>query len=120
VDAIFSEPFLPESWAQGIESEITSDIYGDSYEKNQNTTINDIIGNGGYTPIVVDLIDDYNQRAKKGSAFPIDRVKGYTLKQLEDVLYDAYTWNKWRDKIKSKYPDNSTKGYVDELFKNYK
>lgn len=66
------------------------------------------------------MMDNYNQRDKKGSAFPIDRVKGYTLKQLEDVLYDAYTWNKWRDKIKSKYPDNSTKGYVDELFKNYK
>jgi len=121
VDAIFSEPFLPESWAQGIESEITSDIYGDSYEKNQSTTIKDILGNGGYTPIVVDLIDDYNQRAEMyDNAYPIDRVKGYTLKQLEDALYDAYLWKSWKEKIESKYPVNPTRIYLNELFENYK
>lgn len=121
VDAIFSEPFLPESWAQGVESEITSDVYNDSYQKDQSRTISQIKGNGGYTPIVIDMIDNHNQRDYYGStAYPIDRVSGYTLKQLEDALYGAYTWSAWRDKIRSKYPSNSSRTFLNELFSNYK
>jgi len=120
VDAIFSEPFLPESWAQGVGVKITTDTYGYDWNTWQAKTTSSLKSNGGYTPIVWDMMDDYNQRDKKGSAYPIDRVKNYTLNQLEGALYGTNTWNGWRDNIKSKYPDNSTKDYLIELFKNYK
>ncbi len=65
------------------------------------------------------MIDNFDQRSKYGNAFPIDRVTGYTLKQLEDALYNGNTWSAWRDKIKSDY-DNPTEIYINELFSNYK
>lgn len=68
---------------------------------------------GGY-----DMIDDFNQRAEYSSSYPIDRVENYTLKQLEDALVGAKSWNQWRDNIKSKY-SNSTEIHLDELFNNW-
>ncbi|MDT0642187.1 hypothetical protein RM553_05010 [Zunongwangia sp. F363] len=68
---------------------------------------------GGY-----DMIDDFNQRVNYGSAYPIDRVENYTIKQLESALIDAKSWLQWRDNIKSKY-SNSTEIYLDELFNNW-
>lgn len=121
VESIFSEPFLPESWAQGVESVITSNIYNIPWVQDQDLAINDIKGNGGYTPIVWDMIDEYNQREKLGSEYPIDNVSGYTLKQLEDALYisGSNSWFGWKENIKSKY-DNNTEKHLNALFSNYK
>jgi len=119
VDAIFSEPFLPESWAQGVEAVITSNIYGNVWVQDQNIPLNGIIGNGGYTPIVWDMIDTVNQRAISGIALPIDNVSGYTLKQLEDALYGNYTWSSWRNAIRDNNV-NPTEDNLTELFGNYK
>jgi hypothetical protein len=121
VDAIFSEPFLPESWAQGVEAYITSKIYGDSpkYEWDQDKYLSSILGNGGYTPIVWDLMDDYNQKIEENVLCPVDNVKGYTLNQLESALYTNYTWKNWKNAIKSNF-DNPTENKLDELFGQYK
>ena len=117
VDAIFSEPFLPESWAQGVEAVITSNIYGNVWEQDQDLSLNRILG--GYTPIVWDMIDTVNQRTDGGVGFPIDNVSGYTLKQLEDALYGNYTWSSWRNAIKDNYV-NPSEVNLTELFGNYK
>jgi hypothetical protein len=119
IDAIFSEPFLSESWALGVESVITSHIYGNTWEQNQNATLNDILGNGGYTPIVWDMIDNFNQRGVYGNNYPIDRVAGYALSQLENALRNNTTWEAWRNAIREMY-DNPTEVYLNELFANYK
>jgi hypothetical protein len=34
--------------------------------------------------------------------YPIDRVSGYTIKQLQDAQL-ARLWNDWKDNIKTKY-----------------
>lgn len=65
------------------------------------------------------MIDDFNQRQFYNSvSYPIDRVNGYTLKQLEQSLIGAKYWNEWRDNLKNKY-DNPTEQFVDELFNNW-
>jgi hypothetical protein len=119
VDAIFSEPYLPESWAQGVEAVITSNIYKTNWEQCQDYRISEILGNGGYTPIVWDMLDDFNQRKQYGNSFPVDNVNGYTLKQLEGALYNCFNWVGWRENIKSKY-NNISEDYINELFSNYK
>ena len=72
-----------------------------------------------YTSAGYDMIDDVNQRNKYGSDYPIDRVRGYTIKQLEGALVGAKSWNQWRDNIKNRY-NNATENYLDELFNNWK
>ena len=119
VDAIFSEPFLPESWAYGVESVITSNTYGNNWYQDQGIPLSSILGNGGYTPIVWDMIDNFNQRTNYGVAYPIDNVSDYSLTQLENALYNNNTWTSWRDAIINNY-DNPSESYLNELFGNYK
>jgi hypothetical protein len=76
-----------------------------------------IAGNRYYTSAGYDMIDNYNQRVN-GSIYPIDRVNGYTINQLEQALIGARTWWQWRDNIKNKY-NNPTEIYLDELFNNW-
>ena len=116
VDAIFDSPFLPESWAVGVETKITHDVYG-SYNTRQSETIEDM--SDGYTCIVWDLMDNVNQYGTN-SNYPNDKVTGYTLSQLEDALPGSLgSWWRWRDRIKEKY-DNSTEDHLDELFQSFK
>lgn len=63
------------------------------------------------------MIDNFNQRSF-GNAYPIDRVPGYTINQLENALNGANSWWKWRDNIKSQY-FNTTENSLDELFNNW-
>ena len=48
----------------------------------------------------------------------LDRVSGYTVKQLEDGLRGAKSWTDWRNNIKARH-NNSTESFVDELFNNW-
>ena len=69
----------------------------------------------GYTSIVWDMIDTYNQR-NDGQLFPEDKVENYTLSQLEQALtYSPASWWGWRDEIKNRF-DNPTEIYLDKLF----
>jgi fibrillarin-like rRNA methylase len=65
----------------------------------------------------MDLIDDQSndgnvngKNSKEG-----DKVSGYTIRQIEDKLNGARSWNAWRDKLKQ--INNSTKNGIDALFK---
>jgi hypothetical protein len=74
--------------------------------------------NNSYTSAGYDMVDTDNQRALYGSSYPMDRVSGYSIKQLEDALKGAKSWWAWRDNIKNKY-NNPTEKYLDELFNNW-
>ena len=94
-------------------------------------------------PLFIDCIDDINQREEISFLYPIDRVSGYTLAQIESVLYWSYQqlspvavidpigiadpigliYNSFglriiRNNLKSMY-NNPTSEYIDELFDNY-
>ena len=126
---------LLETWARTVEIMFSLKRYRDdagnpnyeygnsdrrNYRNLQNLRILDEIH---YTSAGYDMIDNINQRSDtnfgNGSkSYPIDRVEGYTLKELESALVDARYWNQWRDNIISKY-DNSTERYLTELFNNW-
>jgi hypothetical protein len=125
LDALTSDPKSPESWAVGVEWQVTNDVYDRElygvYEKRyQDMTISDIKKNEGYTPLVIDLIDTKNQKEIKGSSiYPDDKVSGYTLSELEKALPSALgSWWRWRTRIKEKY-NNPTEKHVDYLFRTY-
>lgn len=124
---------LLETWPTTVEILLTLDWYktkfnNPNYSVYQNIANNNyrnnyqtktISSDNSYTPIGYDMTDNLNQRSFYNNiSYPIDRVNGYTIKQLEQALIGARYWNAWKDNIKSKY-DNSTEIYLDELFNNY-
>lgn len=129
LDWTFGDPRLPESWAVGVEWKITNDIYRDAYNSGniysnfyQNYTITQISEESeGYTPLVIDLIDDHNQQEYfNNTNYPNDEVYGYTLSQIESALPGPLeSWWVWRDNIIRDY-ENPTENKVDYLFQTYK
>ena len=75
-----------------------------------------------YTPIVVDLIDEENQRNTRGhngsADWPIDRVNGYTISQIETSFKKSKTWTEWRTNLFNDHT-NSTENSLQELFDNW-
>jgi hypothetical protein len=116
-----------ETWATTVEILFAINRYKDKfgqpnyeyYFKNwQKRTIN---ATNFYTSAGYDMIDNINQRfdiSPPSSLRPIDRVYGYTVKQLEDGLRGATSWHGWRNNIKAS-TNNPTENFVDELFNNW-
>lgn len=145
VDWIFRKALMPESWASCVEHVITSDIYSatsySDWNNKQNESYDDF--SDGYTPLFIDLIDNINQRQDRQNRgftdfmdYPIDRVDGYTLSQLETILdrtyidlgiysasqletiYESFAISIYKNKLRDTYV-NSTEGFINELFSNY-
>jgi len=132
---------LMETWAKTIELKFLYHRYQNKYNKSDygysNSSYNynysyikdsrrGITNSGNnphliYTSAGIDMIDDENQRADtRGNInYTQDRVKGYTINQLENAMINATSWNEWKENIKSKYPSNPTRIYLDELFANW-
>ncbi|MCF6297533.1 MAG: hypothetical protein L3J08_06065 [Flavobacteriaceae bacterium] len=127
IDRLADDPFLPESWATGVEYVIIERVYPKQvygiydFDYQQQRTLRYIqTSSQGYTPIVIDMIDSFNQ-STVNSARPNDRVSGYTLGQLEDALPGALgSWWRWRTKIKEKYNNPTENKELDYLFKEYR
>ncbi|NLL13236.1 MAG: hypothetical protein GX267_07520, partial [Fibrobacter sp.] len=79
---------IKESWAVAVSYFLTSSNYSlpintyDYWYTKQNFTSS---SNSEYTPLIIDLIDSYNQRTRS-SSFLDDPVSGYTLQQIEGIL----------------------------------
>lgn len=119
---------LLETWARTVEIAITLDRYrnrfglgtgGYDYGFFVNFQDYSIAANNYYTSAGWDMIDNVNQRVFYGDAtYPIDRVSGYTITQLEQALKGAKSWWQWRDNIYKSY-NNSTRNNLEELFNNW-
>lgn len=108
---------VKESWARGVEWELTRMKYPSSKYKGQtwDTNLKD------YTLVVVDMIDGastYSTRINEGFRDTRDQVLGYTIKQIEDVLGKTSSWSGWKENIKNRY-NNATEENLDLLFKAY-
>jgi len=129
-DAVDNNKRLLETWASTVEIMFAVERYknkfgqanyeygnsdGYNLKNRQRQTIN---YNIHYTSAGWDMIDNINQRNLYGNSYPIDRVSGYTINQLENALNGAKTWWQWRDNIKNMYY-NSSEPYLDELFNNW-
>ena len=126
---------LLETWASTVEIALSVNRYknkfglsgyeygnSDGYNRRNRQNIR-IDSQNHYTSGGWDMIDNINQRihlefGNGNIAYPVDRVSGYTIKQLENALNGAKSWNEWKDNIKNNYI-NSTSIYLDELFSNW-
>ena len=83
---------LRESWAVAVSYFLTSSVYSlplNSPNYYWYTKQNfESSSTSDYTPLMIDLIDDFNQRTLN-STFLDDPVKGYTLQQMETILRKA-------------------------------
>ena len=86
--------FVMESWATCVQWKVTTDYYdgmfgqtgyGGGKQSWTATTSNE------YTPIFIDLMDDYNQGRHYGGSVPNDNVSGYTLKEIQDNILGLST-----------------------------
>lgn len=138
-----SKEAVVESWANGVEWQFAQEryrnLFGIAGYEYEGTLINGIWINGNYqeqrlagfttrpndliyTSIVVDMIDNENQRFTRGHngsiAFPQDRVSGYSILQIEQGLRGATSWNEWRNNMINRH-NNPTEGSINELFSNW-
>ncbi len=111
---------VKESWAMGAQWVLTKMIY---------STFNasSFYYRCSYTGIIEDMIDDFGPTISSGYLISYDddfvesilsyydMVSGYSIKQIEDALIGAETWNEWRDNIKNMY-DNSTESHLNSAF----
>lgn len=90
---------VKESWARGVEWELTRMKYPASKYKGRfwNTNSKD------YTLVVADLIDnDFNnsyEATNRGFIDSRDQVSGFTISQLEYSIKNVQSWNDWRDRL---------------------
>ena len=120
---------LLETWPTTVEIMFTTNRYRSrygrtNYEYDLNNLQNERISRENhYTSAGWDMLDNINQRTDRrygnGNAdWPVDRVSGYNIVQLEQALKGARTWWGWRDNIRNRY-SNSTEGNLNELFDNW-
>jgi hypothetical protein len=132
-----SDEAVIESWANGVEWQFAIERYQNLF----NISTYSYIGNGQwkrvspfhdrpddliYTSVVVDLIDDCNQRVnncdawlnRSGNMQPVDRVSDYTIQQIESSINGANSWVTWRNNMVNHH-SNSSQAFVNELFGNW-
>lgn len=87
---------ITESWAECVKWDIMTRYYniphtgydGGIQDWNQNTE-----QNKDYSPLFIDLIDDYNQ-SRGNSEYPNDVVSGYNLKFIQDsIIQDVFSYD---------------------------
>ena len=117
---------LMESWAEGVETVVTNDRYNKLqpgfYSDLQNLGWNSDIQRqkatamDEYSPIVIDLVDNFNQNVRD-SKWPVDKVNGYTLQQIQSALIGSRYPNTWRNKLNSIRPNGVSTAELNILFK---
>lgn len=115
---------LCESWAEGVETIVTNDRYN-NFSTDYGNRYNDLakqrelpLQMDEYTPLVIDLIDNFNQRTNvtpNNPNRPNDNVWGYTLNQIQSTLKNSREINEWQNKIVNNY-NNATEAGVPILF----
>ncbi|WP_430967360.1 hypothetical protein [Spongiimicrobium sp. 2-473A-2-J] len=116
---------LMESWAEGVETIITNARY-DRYNSNYFNDLNNIGWNdwrqrvqvkdmNEYTPIVIDLIDRFNQNTRN-TRWPVDNVSGYSLRQIQAALDNSRSPSTWRNKLNNNRPPGVTTAELNQLF----
>ncbi|MCL6272401.1 hypothetical protein M3P19_00190 [Muricauda sp. 2012CJ35-5] len=129
---------MAESWAAGVETVVTNDRYlelnlnySGSNALNARATDDRRLFNSWrqdqivrhhsknqYTPIVIDLTDNYNQQEEIRETLPIDRVRDYSLRQIQTSLFRSRGPHTWKERLKNQHV-NPTEAFVDELFGVY-
>lgn len=125
-----------ESWASAVEWAVTNNEYKRlgydlNYGGRQSWALlksdnSKNLANMSYSPVFIDLIDDYNQKyyymSYSDYEFPDDNVTGFTLSELSGILNKCYwigLFGNLRGSVKSLRTDEATKLKIDKLFETY-
>ena len=121
-----------ESWAEGVETIVTNDRYlalDAAYFRPSNDNIGwnffrqreEVFNNSGfeemdeYTPLFIDLNDNFNQHLEISPVLPVDRVNGYTINQMEQALDNCRELDDLEDNLRNMYI-NPTENRLDDVF----
>ena len=121
---------LKETWAEAVKYFLTKAVYGEKSEEVKTFSKQYPVYSGWrnyswngrlkkyyryYTPLMIDLVDDYHQQGVE------DKVSGYNLKQFVTILSykDCVDFDSFKKYLKRDY-NNPTEKYVDKLFRDKK
>ncbi|MGC6479426.1 MAG: hypothetical protein ACON42_03505 [Flavobacteriaceae bacterium] len=115
-----SSPIVKESWARGVEWELTRIVY---------PTYSPDYSRLRYTGVVEDMIDGFKTRTSKYywteniTWIPLDKsysdsVSGYSVRQIEDALQSKKTWTDWKNNIINKF-SNGTASKLHDCFNHW-
>ncbi|GAA4456331.1 hypothetical protein [Rurimicrobium arvi] len=121
---------VAESWCRGIQYVFTQREYLDrmgltgfdfwqgwQYLSTSNAT--DVKHmQDGYTPIVIDLMDTFNQRVY-GNSWVDDKVSGFSIQEIWNTLNTAETLDDWRNNLKALGKPGVNPSDLDDLFDYY-
>lgn len=115
-----SQPIVKESWAIGVEWELTRMVYP-NYQP--------FYIRLRYTGVVEDLIDNFktsysfrfwvdNQTPPWTNSFTSyqDSVENYTIRQLEDALENQKTWQEWQNNLINTINNETSNNNVQDTF----
>lgn len=96
--------------------------YWPYYDRNGKTE-----SNTDYSPIFIDLVDDYNQQVanernygiNSHCVYPNDQVSKYTAATLNEIVLRTYNVSGLKSAVKNQKPSNVTNVEIDNLFLRY-
>lgn len=122
--------FIYESWATAVEWKLTNHHYNVELAKNA-SCVNYNHENGRqlwtnsainieYTPVFIDLIDDFNQANVYGSDYINDEITGYSLSYIQNkILDDTYGLHSLSLSLKANKKGNTTDSSIHNLLLKY-
>lgn len=132
---VFIEGIIQESWPSTLEWAITNNEYkrlGNSsfdYRNRQywallKTDYSKNLLSMDYSPIFIDLIDNFNQRNLYSGSyfayeFPDDNVTGFTIPELRSILRKTFSIADLKKNVKSMRTDPIILSNIDKLFETY-
>jgi len=117
-----------ESWADAVEWALTLKEYEELGVKIPSYIINNMNkqmswpyanDDNAYSPMFIDLVDDYNQKNVYGNNYPDDKVTGYTMANLSRIALNSYGLSSLKSTLKNRKPQDVTDAQIDLLFKRY-
>ena len=124
INGLDGDKAVMESWARGVEVLMTNERYrrigNPNHDYKDGYQRQSIQEEREYTSIVIDMMDNENQRVTRTSPrgpLPQDRVSGYTILQIQQGLRGVKAWYQWRDNMRG--ISNPTSNNINELFGNW-
>lgn len=132
-----SSRIIPESWATAVEWRLTNIEYNElgRLDRLNNLAARNYEHNSGYgaghqnwttatseyyTPLFIDLFDDYNQGSRYSTTQPNDVISGYSFRVLEqDVLRRTFGFSSLKERLKLFKPSGLTNTQVDDFVDFY-
>lgn len=91
-----------------------------SWTKTTNSTFGGVYNYGWYSPLFVDLTDDYNQKTNSTSSYPNDEIKNVPPEVIWNIISTSSDWAQCRAKIMSSVgPPYCTSAQLNEWIVNF-